>query len=112
MGLFSCMRPSLGQRQGIRYSKKDITKPLVCTLSLHHKHLDRSTLQHDVPITRTDIHRWYLAANVERIVIRQGNIRGSLLKPKGQYLIKTKSMLYFFQLSFFQLNTFHNFNAL
>ncbi|XP_072031495.1 acyl-coenzyme A thioesterase 1-like [Amphiura filiformis] len=84
MGLFSCMQPSPGQRSGIRYSKKDITTPLIVTLSLHNEHIDTKMLQTNESIASTQLRRWYLADHCERIVVRNGRIRGSLIKPKGR----------------------------
>ncbi|XP_022094611.1 acyl-coenzyme A thioesterase 5-like isoform X3 [Acanthaster planci] len=83
MGLFWSMRPSPGQRFGVRYIVKDVTKPMIVHLSLHRGHLNTEALQTaEVEATAT-VKRWYMGQDVERITVRCGRLRGSVFKPKG-----------------------------
>ena len=78
------MTQSPGQRPGLRFINKDVTKPMKVTLSAHKGHLDLSTLQKDSPIATTQIFRTYLRPGVEIIKVRAGRIRGNVFKPKGK----------------------------
>ena len=83
MGLFWSMRPSPGQRLGIRFLIRDATKPAMVKLFLYGGHLDMRTLQTAEPEATTVTERRYMGEDVERITVHSGSLRGSLFKPKG-----------------------------
>ena len=87
MGLFWSMRPSPGQRLGIRFLIRDATKPAMVKLFLYGGHLDMRTLQTAEPEATTVTERRYMGEDVERITVHSGSLRGSLFKPKSTYVL-------------------------
>lgn len=85
MGLFWSMIPRPGiYKRGTRYMKQDVTKPLVVNLSIHDGHLDGDQVrQDDTPMTGAAVERWYMSDNVEAIKVKDGRVRGTVMKPKG-----------------------------
>ena len=89
MGLFWSMVACPGVKYGTRYMKHDVTKPLVVYITAHNGHLDRRDQARDqsTPIAATSVQRWYMSDNVEKVNVKAGRVRGSLLKPRGKFNI-------------------------
>ena len=87
MGLMWSMEPSPGQRDGLRLSKKDVTKPYLVELQLyggHVKDFHSSVGEGLQPITEATFEKWYMTNNVQRIPVREGRLRGALFLPPGE----------------------------
>ena len=85
MGLFWSMRPVPGF-EFTRFIKDDVTTPLVSKVYIysHHRTLEEIHNE-DLPcILTTEINRWYKAAGVTRVEIREKAIRGTLFIPTGK----------------------------
>ena len=83
MGLFWSMIQSPGQKPGLRFFKRDVTTPMIVTLSAHKGHLDMMSLQTDLPITKMQVYRTYMGQDVEIVKVHSGRVRGRVFKPKG-----------------------------
>ncbi|XP_078000657.1 acyl-coenzyme A thioesterase 1-like [Glandiceps talaboti] len=83
MGLFWSMLQSPGQRSGLRFTKADVTKPSIVEFAVYPGHLDTPEFQDISPISTTVIERHYMDKHMERIPVREGRVRGTVLKPKG-----------------------------
>ncbi|XP_062614556.1 bile acid-CoA:amino acid N-acyltransferase-like, partial [Saccostrea cucullata] len=83
MGLFWSMKPEPSSRQNIRFLKKDVTSPIVVTLSVIEGHHSWETLfdPPPKPLATLDVYRWYKDRNVRRERVSNGNIRGALFIP-------------------------------
>ncbi|XP_061165096.1 acyl-coenzyme A thioesterase 1-like [Saccostrea echinata] len=85
MGLFWSMKPEPSMKQNIRLLKKDVTSPIVVTLSVIEGHHSWETLFDPPPnpLATLDVYRWYKDKNVRRERVSEGNIRGALFIPPG-----------------------------
>ncbi|XP_070578541.1 acyl-coenzyme A thioesterase 1-like [Ptychodera flava] len=83
MGLLWSMAQSPGQRKGLRFTKTDVTKPSIMEFGVYPNHLDVQQFQEVSPICTTIIERHYMSTNMERIPVKEGRVRGTLFKPKG-----------------------------
>ena len=86
MGLFWSMKPEPSSRQNTRFLKKDVTSPIVVTLSVIEGHHSWETLfdPPPKPLATLDVYRWYKDRNVRRERVSKGNIRGVLFIPPGK----------------------------
>jgi dienelactone hydrolase len=96
-GLLWSMDIVPGQKPGRRIMKKDVTKPFEVELSVYPGHINPIVPVHEdelilaegtetsevKPIIKQIQHRFYMADDVKRIEIRDGNIRGTLFLPPG-----------------------------
>ena len=82
MGLLWSMKPTPGQRKGIRLMKSDVTKPYNIVLNCFNDHVtpNESSLK---PLSSVIFQKWYMAEGVKRIPVREGRIRGALFIPPG-----------------------------
>ena len=87
MGLFWSMRPEPSQPITIRLMKRDVTTPYLVSLTVLDGHLPWEQLfdQSCQPLAETTIKRTYMAENVRREEVREGNVRGALFIPPGKY---------------------------
>ncbi|XP_062610810.1 acyl-coenzyme A amino acid N-acyltransferase 1-like isoform X1 [Saccostrea cucullata] len=85
MGLFWSMKPEPSSRQNIRFLKKDVTSPIIVTLSVIEGHHSWESLfdPPPKPLATLDVYRWYKDRNVRRERVSKGNIRGVLFIPPG-----------------------------
>ena len=85
MGLLWSMKPSPGQRDGIRLLKKDVTKPYIVNLDVFDGHLLLGGEQESVgeSLTSATFEKSYMKAGVRRIPVKEGRIRGTLFLPPG-----------------------------
>ncbi|XP_048738088.2 acyl-coenzyme A amino acid N-acyltransferase 2-like [Ostrea edulis] len=85
MGLFWSMKPEPSERENVRLLKKDVTTPIVVTLSVLEGHHSWGSLfdPPPEPLTTLDLYRWYKHKNVRRERVRHGNVRGVLFTPPG-----------------------------
>ena len=81
-GLIWSMKPAVGQRKGIRLSKRDVTTPYNVVLNCFDGHVTpyEASLQ---PLSSTTFQKWYMEDGVKRIPVREGRIRGVLFIPAG-----------------------------
>ncbi len=87
MGLFWSMTACPNHRYGTRYMKNDVTKPLVIHITVHKGHMDGSDCRQDTnPMASTTVERWYMSDNIDRYKVHEGNVRGTLFKPKGMMI--------------------------
>ena len=85
MGLLWSMQLSPGQRNGLRLSKKDVTKPYCIHLKLFDGHVEDAANSEDLrPMTSVTFEKWYMADGVRRIPVRDGRVRGTLFIPPGK----------------------------
>lgn len=85
MGLLWSMQLSPGQRNGLRLSKKDVTKPYCVQLQLFDGHVEDVANAEDLqPITTVTFEKWYMTDGVRRIPVRDGRLRGTLFLPPGK----------------------------
>ncbi|KAM3938315.1 acyl-coenzyme A amino acid N-acyltransferase 1-like [Leptodactylus fuscus] len=81
MGLFWALRPSV---PFLRLMKRDVMgSPFLVHLELYTS-LVLSPGPEDVPVASQVIERWYVAPGVQRILIREGRVRGALFLPPGE----------------------------
>eukprot|EP00795_Rhopilema_esculentum_P012915 gene12915-3670_t len=92
MGLFWSMLLVPGQRKGVRFLARDVTKPMEFRVFLFDRHVmsqgnvdnpKQAVEKLPEPLAKTKILRTYLADHVERKEISVGRIRGTLFVPKG-----------------------------
>ena len=92
MGLFWSMLQVPGQRKGIRFITRDVTRPMEFKVSLFDGHVmsdgkasspKEATAKLPMPLANATILRTYLSENVERREISVGRMRGTLFVPKG-----------------------------
>ncbi|KAM3938321.1 acyl-coenzyme A amino acid N-acyltransferase 1-like [Leptodactylus fuscus] len=81
MGLFWALRPSV---PNLRLMKRDVMgSPFLVHLELYTS-LIISPLPEDAPAVSKVIERWYVAPGVQRILVREGRVRGTLFLPPGE----------------------------
>ena len=83
MGLLWSMKPSPGQRKGIRLMKSDVTKPYKVVLDCFDGHTDPQESRSLQPLSSNTFEKGYMANGVKRIPVREGRIRGTLFLPPG-----------------------------
>ena len=86
MGLLWSMKPSPGQRDGIRLLKKDVTKPYIVNIDVFDGHLHLEGERESVgaePLTSATFEKSYMKAGLRRIPVREGRLRGTLFLPPG-----------------------------
>ncbi|XP_069602576.1 acyl-coenzyme A amino acid N-acyltransferase 2-like [Ranitomeya imitator] len=80
MGLFWALKPTI---PFLRLMKRDVVgSPFLVHLELYPSLL--LNVPEDVPAASKVIERWYKAPEVQRILIREGRIRGALFLPPGE----------------------------
>ncbi|XP_077386602.1 bile acid-CoA:amino acid N-acyltransferase-like isoform X2 [Festucalex cinctus] len=82
MGLFWCLRPAPGEREDLRFRKKNVETPFVVDISLLEGHISPREKENAVLAVATT-ERWYMAPGVQRIDIRQNGVVGTLFLPPG-----------------------------
>ncbi|XP_033733484.1 uncharacterized protein LOC117322657 [Pecten maximus] len=85
MGLVWSMRQIPGQRPGLRLNKKEVTTEQVIKFEVFSEHRTFEHL-HEIPVlplSTTEVLRWYKSKDVKRIPVEVGNIRGMLFIPPG-----------------------------
>ena len=83
MGLLWSMKPSPGQKKGIRLMKFDVTKPYKVVLDCFDGHTDPQESSSLQPLSSNTFEKGYMADGVKRIPVREGRIRGTLFLPPG-----------------------------
>ena len=93
MGLFWSMLPVPGQRRGIRWTTRDVTRPMRFFVALFEGHVMSNSKASNpneaiaalpMSLANATILRTYLSDDVERREVSVGNIRGTLFLPKGR----------------------------
>ncbi|KAI4872122.1 hypothetical protein NFI96_031072 [Prochilodus magdalenae] len=82
MGLLWSMKPIPGSRTGLRFRKKDVYKPLDVHISLYEGHLTEGFKQKH-PLVSVVAQRWYTAPGVQRVDVREKELKGTLFIPPG-----------------------------
>ena len=79
-----------GQRKGLRLSKKDVTKSYNIQLNCFDGHLSPEEGFVNVlkknnlhPIASLSLEKSYMADGVQRILVRERGLRGTLFLPRG-----------------------------
>uniref|UniRef100_A0A8C5HQJ7 Acyl-coenzyme A thioesterase 4-like n=1 Tax=Gouania willdenowi TaxID=441366 RepID=A0A8C5HQJ7_GOUWI len=80
MGLLCTMCPIPGSRPGLRLRKKDVTTPMLVTISVYSGHEDH---RDQTPLASVVTERWYMAPGVQRFPLQQSEVRGTLFVPPG-----------------------------
>ncbi|KAK3580870.1 hypothetical protein CHS0354_032931 [Potamilus streckersoni] len=87
MGLFWSMEPVPGQRKGLRLIKTDPMTPYEVQVSVFHNHHSFQDLYSEGfsinPLSTVVVKRSYVAKGVQKRVIKEGRLRGSLFLPSG-----------------------------
>ena len=93
MGLFWSMLPVPGQRRGIRWTTRDVIRPMRFFVAVFEGHVmsnskasnpNEAVAALPMPLANATILRTYLSDDVERREVSVGNIRGTLFLPKGR----------------------------
>ena len=82
MGLLWSMKPASGQRKGLRFSKRDVTKPFEVVFKCFDNHISPNE-KSEPPLSSATFEQWYMADGVERIVVNDQRFHGSLFIPPG-----------------------------
>uniref|UniRef100_A0A3B4ZYV1 Acyl-CoA thioesterase 16 n=1 Tax=Stegastes partitus TaxID=144197 RepID=A0A3B4ZYV1_9TELE len=80
MGLLWSMCPVPGSREGLRLRKKNVSSPMLVNISIHSGH---EGFRDRAPLASVLVERWYMAPGVQRIDIREKEVRGTLFIPPG-----------------------------
>lgn len=85
MGLFWSMRSTPSMPRGLRLIKNNGTSPVVTELAVYPGHLsfEEIYVSNTRCLCNKTIRRWYMAKDVQKIIVRSGRIRGSLFLPPG-----------------------------
>lgn len=87
MGLFWSLVPSPSGLQNIRMVVRNGDEPIFYKLSVYLGHIFLQDLVSPdmklTPIHSTTVERWKKSADVQRITVRAGNVRGTLFLPAG-----------------------------
>ena len=88
MGLFWSMKPTPDMRRGMRLLKADVTTPLVARLDVHSDHVTvlDSRCPPSTPLVSAEVRRWYKSPDVDRVLVRDGELFGTMFVPKGMYM--------------------------
>ena len=88
MGLFWSMRPCFSGPHNIRMVVKNVELPVLYKLSLYLGHLPLDKLPVDnakyQPFSTVNVERVVMPANVRRIPVKDGTVRGTLFLPPGE----------------------------
>ncbi|XP_059181491.1 peroxisomal succinyl-coenzyme A thioesterase-like [Centropristis striata] len=82
MGLLWSMRPVPGSRDGLRLRKSDVCTPLLVNISVYSGHVTEG-FREQTPLASSITERWYMAPGVQRIVIKEEGVKGTLFIPPG-----------------------------
>ncbi|KAF4095293.1 hypothetical protein G5714_024371 [Onychostoma macrolepis] len=82
MGLLWSMRPVPESKPGRRFRKNNVQTPVKVMFSVYEGHLARG-FKHHIPLTSATAERWYLAPEVQRVEVTEGEIKGTLFIPPG-----------------------------
>ncbi|XP_033846215.1 peroxisomal succinyl-coenzyme A thioesterase-like [Periophthalmus magnuspinnatus] len=82
MGLLWSLRPVPGSRKGLRLRKKNVSSPLLYTISVYSGHLTEG-FRDQAPLASVVTERWYMAPGVQRISIKENIVRGTMFLPPG-----------------------------
>uniref|UniRef100_A0A8C1PA88 Acyl-CoA thioesterase 19 n=1 Tax=Cyprinus carpio TaxID=7962 RepID=A0A8C1PA88_CYPCA len=82
MGLLWSMRPVPESKPGRRFRKNNVQTPVKVTFSVYEGHLARG-FKHHIPLTSATAERWYLAPEVQRVEVTEGEMKGTLFIPPG-----------------------------
>ena len=87
MGPFWSLKPSPAGAQNIRMVVRNGDEPVLYTLSIYLGHLSLSDLvaaeTTPKPVCSTTVTRFKKSADVRRIPVKEGNVRGTLFLPPG-----------------------------
>ena len=88
MGFIWSMRLT-GEQHGGRLMKRNILEPMKIDLQFYDGHLNVEEPERLASglLASTQIERWYIGKDVERIDIREGRIQATLFVPKGRTLL-------------------------
>lgn len=88
MGLFWSLKPSPAGAQNIRMVVRNGDEPALYTLSVYQGHFSLSDLviaeTAPEPVYRTTVTRLKKSADVRRIPVKEGSVRGTLFLPPGK----------------------------
>lgn len=88
MGLFWSLKPSPAGAQNIRMVVRNGDEPVLYTLSVYLGHFSLSDLviakAAPEPVYRTTVTRLKKSADVRRIPVKEGSVRGTLFLPPGK----------------------------
>ena len=91
MGLLWSVQGVAGLKKGASITKKDIMKPLRYTLGVFDDHVDPNQSSDEEmkradrqPLVSSTIKRLYCKPGVQRVVVRDGRLRGVLFIPPGE----------------------------
>lgn len=88
MGLFWSLKPSPAGAQNIRMVVRNGDEPVLYTLSIYLGHFSLSDLviaeTAPEPVYRTTVTRLKKSADVRRIPVKEGSVRGTLFLPPGK----------------------------
>jgi hypothetical protein len=86
MGLFWSLQPAPGQKEGLRFMKRNVRQPIVVHLGVLAGHWTSQIELEDHPrkMTGKTIYRRYAAPDVHTFDVRVGTLRGRLHLPPGK----------------------------
>ncbi|XP_072530267.1 laminin subunit beta-1b isoform X3 [Salminus brasiliensis] len=82
MGLMWSLQPVPGSRTGLRLRKKDVLLPMVFHISVYDGHVTQG-FNLLTALGTCVIERWYMAPGVQRLSVREKEVRGTLFIPPG-----------------------------
>ncbi|XP_059181489.1 peroxisomal succinyl-coenzyme A thioesterase-like isoform X2 [Centropristis striata] len=82
MGLLWSMRPVPGSRDALRLRKSDVCTPLLVNISVYSGHVTEG-FREQTPLASSITERWYMAPGVQRIVLKDKGVGGTLFIPPG-----------------------------
>uniref|UniRef100_A0A8C1M4L7 Acyl-CoA thioesterase 19 n=1 Tax=Cyprinus carpio TaxID=7962 RepID=A0A8C1M4L7_CYPCA len=65
-----------------KFRKNNVQTPVKVTFSVYEGHLARG-FKHHIPLTSATAERWYLAPEVQRVEVTEGEMKGTLFIPPG-----------------------------
>ncbi|KAA0721143.1 Bile acid-CoA:amino acid N-acyltransferase [Triplophysa tibetana] len=83
MGLLWSMRPVPGSRSGLRLRKMDVLSPMVVHISVYSGHSTQG-FGKQTALATSVTERWYMAPGVQRVDVREKEVRGTLFLPPGK----------------------------
>ena len=85
MGLFWSLQPTPGQGEGLRFTKKDVTKPISYHLKAVSETSEKGMSAVQDVLAQTKLDKVYMAQGVRRIPIKEGKLKGTLFIPEGNH---------------------------
>ncbi|XP_034019148.1 bile acid-CoA:amino acid N-acyltransferase-like isoform X2 [Thalassophryne amazonica] len=82
MGLLWSMCPVPGSPEGLRLRVMNVCSPMLVNISVYRGHVVEGFRDQD-PLASVVTERWYMAPGVQRIEIREEELRGTLFIPPG-----------------------------